>query len=405
MKPSINGRANRVIATGFTLATGLILLATVATAAVPPMPPPAAEVQAKVGQRVEQIARGDTDYSKELQYRIQGAFGVTTSCDEGMFSTSTKNRDCVQGLQNLEIALSKLNEDSKRLVREVYVQIGDAGDWGGLTYSDQELVIPYQAPSDVMAQFISKEVNLLNNVSLSDVRKENSERAHEILSKYFIRVSPAPDIQPIVYHDGLERLGFALSTLYVKDQPSAEEAAKLGFDRVILGAHDRNMYEDQGELRIHLDATDSPMEMQIRLISQLAAPKNHWYQHLKFGFGPNTFSGSDYSWNRVVLFRENRRQAREGLEWLQENAPNIHVTCNLNSNDRYSIDMQECAEGVSTIQRTVAQYHLNNRTPAFKNLIVGKMLFSSTVAQKYRDALVMKYNADEKTVYRAILQK
>ena len=406
MKLLINGRAKLpLLATSLTLATGLMMSSGLANA-IMPTSPGSTEVQEEVGQRIQQLTRGDAEYSKELQYRIQDSFGVTASCGDEIFSTQAKNLECVQGLQNLELALSKLDPDAQRLVREVYVQISDSAQWGGLTYSDQELAIPFQAPPDVMAEFINKEVKLLNNVSLADVRKDNNVAAHKIESKYFVRVSSAPDLQPIVYHDGLERLNFALATLFVKNPPSPEEAAKLGFDRVTLGAKNKNLYEDDGELCMELNATDSPVEMQLRMISQIAQPKSHWYEHLKFlGMGPNTLSGSSYTWEQIAKFRDNRRQARQALEWLEENAPQIHVTCNLKSSERYSIDMAQCAQGVTTIQHTIAKYRLTDRTPAFQNLIVGSLWFSSMLAQKYRDALLIKYDASEKTIYRALVQK
>ncbi len=401
MKPLINGRAKiPLIATSLTLATGLMMSVGIANA-IEPVSPSSTEVQAQVGQRIQQLTRGDAEYSKELQYRIQDSFGVTASCGDEIFSTQAKNLDCVQGLQNLELALSQLDSDAQRLVREVYIQISDSAQWGGLTYSDQELAIPFQAPPNVMAEFINKEVKLLNNVNLADVRKDNNVAAHKIESKYFVRVSSAPDLQPIVYHDGLERLNFALATLFVKDAPSPEEAAKLGFDRVILGTQNRNLYEDEGELRTELNATDSPVEMQLRMISQIAQPKSHWYEHLD----PSKLSGSSYTWEHISKFRDNRRQAREALEWLEENAPQMHVTCNLKSSERYSIDMAKCERGVTMIQHTIAKYQLTDRTPAFQNLIVGSLWFSSVLPQKYRDAMLIKYNASEKTVYRALVQK
>ena len=402
MKPLINGRVKiPLLATSLICATGLMMSIGLAEA-IEPVSPSSTEVQAQVGQRIQQLTRGDAEYSKELQYRIQDSFGVTASCGDEIFSTQAKNLDCVQGLQNLELALSQLDPDAQRLVREVYIQISDSAQWGGLTYSDQELAIPFQAPPDVMAEFINKEVKLLNNVNLADVRKDNNVTAHKIESKYFVRVSSAPDLQPIVYHDGLERLNFALATLFVKNSPSPDEAAKLGFDRVILGTENKNLYEDTGELRTELNATDSPVEMQLRMISQIAQPKSHWYEHL---MDSNKLNGSSYTWEQISKFRDNRRQAREALEWLEENAPQMHVTCNLKSSERYSIDMAQCERGVTMIQHTIAKYQLTDRTPAFQNLIVGSLWFSSILPQKYRDAMLIKYNASEKTVYRALVQK
>ena len=357
------------------------------------------EVQEEVGQRVQQLTHGNKEYVKELEYRIQDTFGVTATCPDEFFSTQARNLDCVQGLQNLEIALTKLSPNAQRLTREIEVKIGDAGDWGGLTYTDQELVVPFHADPTVIAEFIAKEVNLLNNVSFDQVRQENNVMARNIERKYFILVSSAPDLQPIVYHDGLERLNFALATLFVKAKPSPEQAAKLGFDRVILGNEDRGLYQNDGELRINLDATDSPVDMQIRLISQIRPPVKHWYEHLNWNHLGN------YTWAQVSEFRQARERARQALEWLDENVPELHVTCNLNNKAHNSIDMSECEQGVTTISRAFKQYHLQNKTVPFQNLIVGSLWISSAVPQRYRNAVLMDHAASEKTVYKLITQK
>ena len=72
------------------------------------------EVQEEVGQRVQQLTHGNKEYAKELEYRIQDTFGVTATCPDEFFSTQARNLDCVQGLQNLEIALTKLSPNAQK---------------------------------------------------------------------------------------------------------------------------------------------------------------------------------------------------------------------------------------------------------------------------------------------------
>lgn len=282
----------------------------------------------------------------EQEIRDKHSFMVT--CDRGWMGIggALSVENCAIGLTRLSAALDQIKPNlSADLLKNTSIQLSRPGLWQGLTFQGREMKIPYNANPELMSKFLHSELTLVYATSLGDLFKANERLADRIQKKYFVKVSPAPDLDVYQTHDGLKKAEVAMFLVAgANPQYSEGEAKKLGFDTVVLDSRSSKIFEDSGELRMKLSYTDHPGEMFMHMVNAGKPSERKWL----------STHWSALNWNDVQAFREDKQRVLQTAVALKSALAVDEVQCELNSAQSGAVTMRDCRAGLENLQRAAS---------------------------------------------------
>lgn len=311
-----------------------------------------------------------SDALARAQGEIRAKSGFTVKCDRGWYGLwgSLSEDNCAVGLTRINAALEKVKPPVNRdQINRLTLELGRPGLWQGLTFSNRDMRIPYNANPETMAKFVSSELNLLFNTSLADLVKANEGMIKRIKSEYFIQVEPLPILDVYETHDGLKKAEIAMRVFYGGQKPSEQEFRKLGIDTLVLSQAGAPLMEENGQLALTVDIDHHPGEIFMNMIHAVDTKgKTNWV-------GP-----ARWTWEEVNRFRADRDQVNRMLPALQKALAVREIQCNLSYLESGSIHMSSCRKGLELLQRAAANEKVKNigNVRGVQKIVVKDLTFS-----------------------------
>lgn len=274
---------------------------------------------------------------------------------------------------------------NREQIGRLTLELGRPGLWQGLTFSNRDMRLPYNANPETMARFVTSELNLLFNTSLAELVKANEGMIKRIQSQYFVQVEPLPVLDVYETHDGLKKVEIAMRVFYGGQKPNEQEFRKLGIDALILSQVAAPLIEENGKLALTVDIDHHPGEIFMNMIHAVdAKAKTHWV-------GP-----ARWTWEDVNRFRADREQVNRLLPNLKKALAVQDIECKLSYLDSGSIHMSSCRKGLETLQRAAANEKVKNigNVRGVQKIVLKDLSFSTSDFDQARRLVELDYDID-----------
>jgi hypothetical protein len=221
-----------------------------------------------ISRQFDRLNQGPDEAAQKIMTEIESRHGWMVSCTTGylggIWRASLPAPDCYTGLESVNMALNQIDSNllGENKNSELKIEVSRVGVWQGITISDPIMKIPYNAHPDSMATFITRQVKMFMDLSRNELGQLNALREKAIHDQFGINVIRQESLSRIEYHDGLTKLQLALQMIFDK-KPSQQQQQnqKLGVDAIVLASSTSRIYQDSGQLRIDIAATDFPGQM------------------------------------------------------------------------------------------------------------------------------------------------
>lgn len=355
----------------------------------------------KIEAQVNRLNFNVDERNRQIMDDVEAKYGFNVQCDRGFAGlwSALKDGSCALGLSSLDKALADLEVPVDReYLSSVTLEVTEAGQWQGITFTDRQIKVPYNAHPERIKEFVNKQLDILFNTSVNELEQENAQIVQELRDQYYYNVIPDENVDAAEFHEGLQRLRIAAQRSYGTVKPSREEFEKFGFDTVVIGKKYRGLYEDQGELRVKVDMKDSPGQLFLQLINQVDAPKTRFGKVMNFPL-------TSYSWNDVTQFRQLRAEVQQFREEIAGLLPEQSVDCLLDSKKNHSVNMAECHKGLRRLRESLYVNGQPTRVVEARPIIISDNALARRFQSNRSGALMVDYSNSVESMRKALTAK